>query len=341
MPQTVDSCYLLDEFLDYFAGIKARSPLTISEYRYDLSLFLRFLKRLRGQVSRELELSEVSIEDVDADFLSQVSLSEIYRFVSYLAHERDNGPAARARRTAAIRSFFDYLHTKARVIDKNPAAELESPKQEKRLPRYLELDESMDLLAAVEEASDDPNQMRDYCILTLFLNCGMRLSELCSLKLSNLRPDVITVIGKGNKERSIYLNESARRALEAYLAVRPEPKAGHEDRLFISRNKTGLGPRAVQNVVKKYLRAAGLDPERYSTHKLRHTAATLMYRYGACDLRSLQQILGHESVATTEIYTHVNDEQLARAVENNPLNQLQKRRADKPDRGVQATPKEE
>lgn len=332
-----DSCFYLDDFLDYFAGIKARSPKTISEYRYDLTLFLRYVKKLRHQAPAGTELSDITISDIDDKFLEAISLSEIYRFISYLAQERNNGPAARARRTAAIRAFFEYLHEKSRVIKYNPAAELESPKQEKRLPRYLELDESMRLLETAAEATDEPNYQRDYCIINLFLNCGMRLSELCSLRLSNLRDNVITVIGKGNKERSIYLNASSLAAIDEYLKVRPEPKAGHEDYLFLSRLRTGLGQRSVQNIVKKYLELAGLDPKRYSTHKLRHTAATLMYRYGECDLRSLQQILGHESVATTEIYTHVNDEQLARAIENNPLNQLyekrRKRYNHKPEKG--------
>ncbi|MDO5734552.1 MAG: tyrosine recombinase XerC [Eubacteriales bacterium] len=318
-----DSCYHLDEFLFYFGGIKARSKRTIDEYRYDLSLFLRYLKRLRGQVPAQTPLSEVSIEDVDAEFLQAIKLSEIYRFISYLAQERENGPAARARRVAAIRAFFDYLHQKAGVLSTNPAAELESPKQPKRLPQYLELDESLALLD-VAARSKDPNATRDFCILTLFLNCGLRLSELCTLRLSAIQEDTMRVIGKGNKERSIYLNASSKKALQQYLKERGTAKAGHEDFLFLSRNRTGISQRAVQNVVKKYLELAGLDTERYSTHKLRHTAATLMYRYGNADLRSLQQILGHESVATTEIYTHLNDEQLARAVENNPLNQIRK-----------------
>ncbi len=317
------SCYLLDEFLIYFGGIKARSKRTIQEYHYDLLLFLRFLKRLRGDVPAKTPLEEISIEDVDAEFLNAVKLSEIYRFISYLAQERDNGPAARARRVASLRAFFDYLHQKARVIDQNPTAELESPKQPKRLPQYLDLGESLALLEAVAE-DDSPFASRDYAIITLFLNCGMRLSELCGIDLSDWQGDTIRVIGKGDKERTIYLNHAAQKALANYLEDRPEDvKAGHENAMFLSRNKQRISDRAVQNLVKKHLKAAGLDTSKYSVHKLRHTAATLMYQHGNADLRSLQQILGHESVATTEIYTHVNSEQLHRAVENNPLNQMQ------------------
>ncbi len=317
-----NSFYWLDEFFSYFSGIKERSENTIQEYHYDLELFFRFLKQYRGLINPNEEFEEISIEDVDQNFLQSIQLSEMYRFISWLGNERDNGPAARSRRISAIRTFFNYLFTKAKVIEQNPAAELESPKLKKRLPRHLSVDESVNMLSVAANA-DDMFAERDYCILTLFLNCGMRLSELCGINVQDIREETLTVLGKGGKERTIYLNRVCLQAIDQYLPTRLEPKPDDKDSqnaLFISRNRKRISQRAVQNMVKKYILKAGLDPEKYSVHKLRHTAATLMYQHGHVDLRSLQQILGHTSVSTTEIYTHINSDMLHEAVENNPLN---------------------
>ncbi len=322
-----NSFYWLDEFFSYFSGIKERSDRTIQEYHYDLELFFRFLKQYRGLTEPEQEFDEISIQDIDQAFLQSIQLSEMYRFISWLGKNRNNGPAARSRRISAIRTFFNYLHTKAKVIEHNPAAELESPKLKKTLPRHLSIDESVHMLSLAANA-DDPFAERDYCILTLFLNCGMRLSELCGINLQDIQEDTLTVLGKGGKERTIYLNQVCIQAIEQYLPTRLEPKLDDkksQNALFISRNRQRISQRAVQNIVKKYIMKAGLDPERYSVHKLRHTAATLMYQYGHVDLRSLQQILGHSSVSTTEIYTHINNDMLHEAVENNPLNSFRKK----------------
>ncbi|MGB4609966.1 MAG: tyrosine recombinase XerC [Saccharofermentanales bacterium] len=316
--------YWLEEFFSYFSGIKARAPGTIQEYRYDLEMFFRFLKKHRNLIAEDQIFEEITITDIDEEFLRSVKLSEMYRFVAWLGNERDNGPASRSRRISAIRSFYNFLSTKAKIIEYNPAAELESPKQLKKLPRYLSIDESISVLSEAAN-SDDKFSSRDYCILTLFLNCGMRLSELCSINLSDIAEETLTVMGKGGKERTIYLNSICIQAIDAYLPERLEPRPEEKNNpLFVSRNRRRISQRAVQNIVKKYIVKAGLDPKKYSVHKLRHTAATLMYQYGQVDLRSLQQILGHTSVSTTEIYTHVNDEMLHQAVENNPLNLYRK-----------------
>lgn len=318
-----DSFHWLDEFLSYFSGVRERSATTMREYHYDLRLFFRWYKRTKGLCPAHTDLADIDLEDIDENLLREVTLGDIYRFISWLSLERNNGPAARARRVSSLRAFFNFLSNKVHVIDTNPTAELEAPKQMKSLPRFLDLEESTALLRS---AADEDTRLgtRDYCILTLFLNCGMRLSELIGIDVDDIRGERLSVIGKGHKERTVYLNELCIEALTEWLEERVPGKKPDESALFISRNGRRISQRAVENVVKKYLLKAGLDPKRYSAHKLRHTAATLMYQYGQVDLRSLQQILGHESVATTEIYTHINDKMLQKAVAQNPLNQLRK-----------------
>ena len=262
----------------------------------------------------------IDISSVDDSFLRSIQLSDLYGYIGWLATTRKTAPATRARRSSSLRTFFDYLTTKAHVLDDNVAANLESPKQVKRLPRHLSLDESRELLQAASR-SDTRFSTRDYAMLTLFLNCGLRLSELCGIDLSSWRDETLTVVGKGNKERTIYLNGACISAIEDYLPDRIKPIKEDKDALFISRLGKRVTPRGVQNIIKKYIMSAGLDPARYSTHKLRHTAATLMYQYGEVDIRSLQALLGHASVATTEIYTHIDQKALHEAVEQNPLNQ--------------------
>lgn len=317
-----DSFQRLEEFLGYFQAIKGRSTGTIRQYRYDLVMFFRFMLRPRESTAPENpEWAEIDLALVDDEYLKQIKLSDMYAYVSWLAAARDAAPSTRARRISSLRSFFGYLTNKANLLDENIAERLETPKQIKQLPKYLSLDESKELLTAAAE-SDTRYSSRDYCILTLFLNCGLRLAELCSIDIPNIKEDRITVMGKGGKERTIYLNGACIRAIQAYLPDRFEPKIKAKDALFISRLGTRVQPRAVQNIIKKYIVSAGLDPKRYSTHKLRHTAATLMYQYGEIDIRSLQVILGHSTVATTEIYTHIDNKQLHNAVDKNPLNQL-------------------
>lgn len=306
--------------MGYIQAILERSEGTVRQYRYDLVLFFRFLLAEDRSLQPEDPAWEtIDISGVNDSLLRSLQLSDLYSYISWLAVTRKTAPATRARRTSSLRSFFDYLTTKAGVLEENIAANLESPKQVKRLPRHLSLEESRELLTAASRDAS-PLSSRDYCILTLFLNCGLRLSELCNINMSSWRHDTLVVLGKGKKERTIYLNGACIAAMETYLPDRIEPIKEDKDALFISRLGKRVTPRAVQNIIKKYILSAGLDPDRYSTHKLRHTAATLMYQYGQVDIRSLQALLGHASVATTEIYTHIDQGALHEAVEQNPLN---------------------
>lgn len=311
----------LEDFLNYLNVIRAKSPNTISGYRKDLILFFRFMKRYKKLCPKSMEISDIEIADLGSEFIRKINLMDLYAFLAFLENERSNSSYARARKVASLRSFFKFLHTKAKIIDFNPTLELESPKIVKRHPVYLTLDESKDLLKSVD--SENKHQKRDYCILTLFLNCGLRLSELCSIDISSIKGDILTIIGKGNKERTVYLNKACIRAISEYLAERSLMNIlpSHRDALFISERKSRINMRTVEKIVKKYIEDAGLDKDKYTPHKLRHTAATLMYKYGNVDIRSLQMILGHENINTTQIYTHVDDEKLRNAVSSNPLSE--------------------
>ncbi|HOK44091.1 MAG TPA: tyrosine recombinase XerC, partial [Thermoclostridium caenicola] len=303
------------EFLNYMLTIKGKSIKTVQEYYYDLRTFFRYIKLTTRPGFKDADFDTIDVRDITLDDIKKIDLADLYSFMSFISRFRGNSAVTRARKVACLRSFYKYLFTKVKLIDYNPAAELDSPKVVHRLPKYLNVDESIQLLESVE----GKNQERDYAILVLFLNCGLRLSELVGINLSNIRGDTLTVIGKGNKERTIYLNQACLDAINAYLRVRPVEGVKDKNALFLSERKQRISPKTVQYLVKKYLGAAGLDTQKYSTHKLRHTAATLMYKHGHVDIRALQAILGHESIATTEIYTHIDDDQLRRAVESNPL----------------------
>ena len=306
---------VLSDFLNYLQTIKGKSSNTVLVYFYDLRVFFRFLKLHKKLVDKKTEFEQIDITDVDINLIKSITLSDLYAFMSFVSNDRDNSAHARARKVASLKSFFNYLFNKAKLLDSNPASELESPKIVKRLPRYLNVEESKQLLSSV----DGQYSERDYAIITLFLNCGMRLSELVGINLNNIKNESLTVIGKGDKERSIPLNAACIKAIEAYLKVRPVDSVKDKNALFLSERKQRISKESVQKIVKKYIKSAGLDPQRYSTHKLRHTAATLMYKYGNVDIRALQELLGHESIATTEIYTHLDKEQLKNAVDKNPL----------------------
>jgi len=306
---------VLKEFLDYLQTIRGKSKNTIQVYFYDLRIFFRFLKLHRNLADKKIEFDKIDICDVDAILLKTVVLSDLYAFMSYVSNKRDNTSYARARKVASLKSFFNYLANKAKLLDANPASELESPRILKRLPRYLNIEESKRLLSSVK----GEYSARDFAIITLFLNCGIRLSELVGINLNSIKDDNLRVIGKGGKERSIPLNNACLNAVDAYRRVRPVNGLKDRNALFISERKLRISKESVQKLVKKYIIDAGLDPQRYSTHKLRHTAATLMYKYGNVDIRTLQELLGHESIATTEIYTHLDKQQLKDAVDSNPL----------------------
>jgi integrase/recombinase XerD len=311
------------DFLNYLETIKGKSPNTIKGYEIDLTLFFRFLKIYKGLITDDfLDFSEIDIRDIDNSFVKKIKLTDLYAFLSFAEKQRENGSYARARKVAALKSYFKFLNGKAKIIDDNPTLELESPKINKRHPVYLSLDESVNLLSSLDK--DNKNYYRDYCILTLFLNCGMRLSELCSIKLDKIKGDTLTIIGKGDKERTVYLNEACLKAIDNYLAVRDTSKCTPEDKeyLLLSSRFKPINKRTVELLVKKHIFNSGLSNEKYTPHKLRHTAATLMYKHGNVDIRSLQSILGHENISTTQIYTHVDEEILRDAVNSNPLSKL-------------------
>lgn len=320
-----DAPQVLRDFLVYHETIRGHSKNTVDEYYLDLRTFFRYLKLSRGLVPRTTELEDISISDIDVPFISKVTLAEIYDYLSFLSRDRVKQPnsaepefgltaSSRARKIAAIRSFFKYMTVKAKLLDENPVQDLDSPKLPKTLPRYLTLEESQRLLSAVEGS----NKERDYCILCIFLNCGLRISELVGMNVNDYRGDSLRVVGKGNKERTVYLNYACRAALDAWLDVRRNLVPARVSAIFISNRRTRISVDSVQVMVKKYLRRAGLDASLYSTHKLRHTAATLMLQNGV-DVRTLQEVLGHENLNTTQIYTHIDNAELRTAAAANPL----------------------
>ena len=313
----------LNLFLDYTATILNKSPNTVKEYNYDLNRFLKYIM-YHLKLTNEKNIDAIDIHDLTLDDMNKITLDDIHSYLFYLANTFQSKPATRARKAASIRVFFKYLSQK-KLITQNPAMNLETPKLGKRIPKYLSLDDSKKLLE-VANSDDDRNKERDYTILTLFLNCGMRLSELVGINIKDIdfSENKLNVIGKGNKERTIYLNRACINAINSYLAVRPKTgiKKGSEDAMFLSERLERISNRTVQHIVKQELLRAGLDTNKYSVHKLRHTAATLMYKYGNVDIRALQELLGHESISTTEIYTHVDNEQIRNAVEDNPLANL-------------------
>ncbi|MDF2616434.1 MAG: xerC, partial [Sedimentibacter sp.] len=306
----------MSNFLEYLLSIRGKSEKTVNEYFLDLRTFYRFLV-MRYKLSDNTDVfEEIDISLVNIDVIKKIKIMDLHSFIGYIDRERNNSNRTKARKIACLRSFFKYLYSIVKLIPENPALDLETPKKNSRLPVALSLDESKSLLTSINGS----NEKRDYAIITLFLNCGLRLSELISINIDKIKGDTLTVVGKGNKERTIYLNDVCVQAIENYLQVRPDPKPGHEKALFISNRKSRFSQKGVQHMLDKYLAEAGLSGKHYSPHKLRHTAATLMYQYGHVDIRTLQELLGHESVSTTQIYTHINKEQLRDAVKLNPLN---------------------
>ena len=308
----------MSDFLVYSITLKGKSEKTVKEYFLDLRTFYRFLV-IRFNLSSKIDIfEEIDINLVTLDILEKIDIMVLHAFIAYIDRERNNSNRTKARKIACLRSYFKYLYSIVKIISSNPALNLETPKSNSRLPVALSLDESKKLLTSVKGTNDK----RDHAIIMLFLNCGLRLSELISINIDKIKGDTLTVVGKGNKERTIYLNDICVKAIEEYLEVRPDPKPGHENALFISNRKSRFSPKGVQHMINKYLNEAGLSGKHYSPHKLRHTAATLMYQYGNVDIRALQEILGHENISTTQIYTHIDKKQLRDAVKQNPLNDL-------------------
>ena len=323
---------VLRDFLAYTETVKGKSRKTSNEYYLDLRMFFRFLKQKRGLVD-DIPFDEISIMDIDIDFIKSITLSDAYDFLMYTVQDRPKhqnsdtseiglSAPARARKVSSLRSFFRYLTDKAHLLSNNPLQNLEYPSVRRTLPKYLTVDESIALLESV----DGPYKERDYCILMLFLNCGLRVSELTGLNISDIKENQIRVLGKGDKERMLYLNDACVDAINAYLPHRIEPNknAGAAGALFVSRQKNRISKTTVEHLVKKYIAQAGLDPSKFSAHKLRHTAATLMYKNGV-DIRTLQDVLGHENVNTTMIYTHINDANMQEAATRNPLSSFKRK----------------
>lgn len=303
-------------YLNYLMSIKAKSELTVLEYGSDLRLFFRYISLIKGLCDRSTPFDEINISLLSNDIIFNVTLEDAYSFLAYCRKERNNDTNARARKVVAIKRFYKYLEING-YIENNRIAFLESPQTKRGLPKYLSLEQSVMLLQSV----DGKFKERDYCILTLFLNCGLRLSELVSINISHIKDNnTLVVLGKGNKERTIYLNSACLSAIKSYMAVRPADGVRDRDALFISNQKKRISRESVQKMVEGYLKKCGLDGMGFSTHKLRHTAATLMYQHGNVDPLQLKEILGHENLSTTEIYTHIHDEQLKKAVDSNPLN---------------------
>lgn len=306
---------LVQDYLTYDEAIKGHSSLSVLEYASDLRTYFRFMVKHKGLFPADTPDNELDLTIVDINFIKTITLNDTYTFLIYCKNERRNNEATRARRVVAIRRFFSYLSENLGLLPANPMKNLDAPKTKKSLPKYLTLDESKKLLSVIS----GKNKERDFAIVTLFLNCGMRLSELVSINYNDIKSDgTIVITGKGNKERTIYLNQACIEAITAYMKVRPNDKV--KDRaLFLSSRYQRINPRTVEMMVNKYIDMAGLGGRGLSVHKLRHTAATLMYQHGNVDVLVLKEILGHENLGTTEIYTHIQSDASKNAVDSNPL----------------------
>ena len=308
---------LVCEYLRYIDVIKNRSQKTVFEYAINLREFVTFVlidKKICSEKNLNLKLCDV-------EFFRNITLDDAYKYLSYCKNEKNNNSSTRARKVVAIRQFFKYLSDNKQLLDNNPMKVLDSPKTKKALPKYLTLEQSINLLQSV----DGKNKERDYAILTIFLNCGLRLSELVALNYNDIKSDnSMRVVGKGNKERIVYLNNACVEAIKAYMRVRPKDGVVDKNALFLSTRLKRISPKTVQYIVKSFLEKSGLGELGMSVHKLRHTAATLMYQYGDADVLVLKDVLGHENLSTTEIYTHIVDDQKKKAIENNPLAKINK-----------------
>ena len=313
-----DDCpVFLREFLNYALSIRNLSPRTVNGYAVDLGTFFRFLRYFRKEVPQDTDFAEISISGLEFSFVRAITKAEVYEFMYYITRERGNASNTRARKLCSVKAFFRYYVNKKNLLEANPALDIDSPALKKTLPKYLSLEECLELLRSVNTEFTE----RDYCILTLFLNCGMRLSELVSINLTDFKEETIRIVGKGNKERTVYLTDASKDALQQYFTARAAlQNLKDRNALFVSK-RTGkrLTARRVEQIVEECLAAAGLAGKGYSPHKLRHTAATLMYRSGHVDMLALQEILGHANVSTTQIYTHISREQLDQAVKSSPL----------------------
>ena len=326
---------ILRDYASYLAVIKGNSEKTVCEYLLDLRTFFRFtIMRNNGDSFTPEEFEKISIKNIGIEDIRAISPQNIIDYLMFAGFERSNSPTTRMRKLSSLKSFFHYAHGKRHYVDSNPTSDIDSPKKSRTLPKYLTVEEAILLLEAVKNDAESKTVLRDYAIITLFLNTGMRLSELVGLNFESFDSDLLTVkvLGKGNKERVIYLNDAARSAVIDYLRIRLDPRfiSTSDNAFFLSRRQTRISAKTVQWVVYKYLEIAGLGTRGLSVHKLRHTAATLMYQTGKVDIRVLKDILGHEQLNTTQIYTHVVDKNIEQAVDNNPLAEIKIKRKTKP-----------
>lgn len=323
---------LLREFLFYMETILGRSPKTVQGYYIELRTFFRYIKSV--QILKKIpesaeELSEIKIDDISKDLICGVSLSDIYDFLHFSLEVLGDSSASRARKIAAIRALYKYLTTKTNYLEENPAKNLDTPAQRKSVPKYLTLDESIRLLNSIQDTSPQVTA-RDYCMIVLMLNCGMRVSELVGINLEDIHENTLRLLGKGNKERIVYLNDACMDALEKYLKFRKQPESGKDrNALFLSSQNRRMSTRRVEQIVSKYMKACGLDGYGYSPHKLRHTAATLMYQHGGVDIRAIKEILGHANIGTTEIYTHISNHMIEEAANASPLAEVKRKPTEK------------
>ena len=318
---------VLRDYAKYTAAIKGNSEKTICEYLLDLRTFFRYIKMEHsGEIFTPEEFEEISISDLTIEDIREVKAQDIIDYLVYAGFQRKNNTSTRMRKLSSLKSFFRYAYAKKHLIDSNPTSDIDSPRKNRSLPKYLTVEESVRLLESVRSDVESKTVVRDFAIITLFLNTGMRLSELVGLNLESFAPDLskVTVIGKGNKERIIYLNDAARSATADYLRVRLDPRyvITGDHAFFLSRRQTRISAKTIQWLVGKYLDLAGLGNKGLSVHKLRHTAATLMYQSGMVDIRVLKDILGHEQLNTTQIYTHVVDRNMEEAMDKNPLSDI-------------------
>lgn len=318
----------LRDYASYMSVIKGNSEKTVCEYLMDLRTFFRFCKiRRNGEDLDATEFEKISISNMQIEDVEGITPQNIIDFLMYIGFQRKNSNTTRMRKLSSLKSFFHYAHGKKHLISKNPTSEIDAPKRNHTLPKYLSKEECLRLLDAVRSDEQSKTRQRDYTIITLFLNTGMRLSELVGLNLQSVDSELnfVKVVGKGNKERIVYLNKSAKKSLADYLKTRLDPRyvRTSSNALFISRLEARISPKTVQWMVGKYLELAGLGARGLSVHKLRHTAATLMYQSGNVDIRVLKDILGHEQLNTTQIYTHVVNKNMENAMNENPLSDIE------------------
>lgn len=309
---------LLKDFLVYLTTIKGKSPRTRKEYEYDISLFLRFIKSLDDDIPAR-EIDEINIIDVTIDRIREITLEDLYMFIEFCEIQRNNSAATRARKVATLKSFFKYLKGKRKLLEDNPADELESPKIGKKSPIYMNQGEAEQFIEAIKHSN---HYYRNYCMVILFLNLGLRVSELCGLNINSIHDRTLRIVGKGDKERTVYLNNACLSSIRNYFEKERSSIHGANSNtaLFLSQKGTRLTRQTVAKIIKQINMDSGLKNDNITPHKLRHSAATIMYKHGA-DIRSLQQILGHTSVSTTQIYTHVEDKEIQHVLESNPFNQ--------------------